>query len=99
MKEANSLKESIASRLRTARELSGLSQGQVARKLEMHRPTITEMEAGRRNVTATELKEFASIYDVSVSWLACEDSDKLDTQEDKMYLAARKLSKCGPPGL
>ena len=42
-------------RLREARKLAGLTQGQAAMKMEMHRPTISEIEAGNRNVTVTEL--------------------------------------------
>ena len=49
MKDNNSMKECIASRLRSAREMAGLSQGQVAKMLGMHRPTISEIEAGRRS--------------------------------------------------
>ena len=36
----------VAERLRLAREQAGLSQGQVARLLGKHRPTISEIEAG-----------------------------------------------------
>ena len=44
---AKDKKSTIAARIRAAREAAGLSQGQVARKLKMHRPTISEIEAGR----------------------------------------------------
>ena len=40
----------IAERLKKARELSGLSQAQVALKLNVQRPAISEIEAGRRKV-------------------------------------------------
>ena len=93
MQIKSSKSECIASRLRTARELAGLSQGQVARKMGAHRPTISEIEAGRRRVTAEELNEFAQLYCVTVSWLACEDTDSHDPDKDKIYLAARELSK------
>jgi transcriptional regulator with XRE-family HTH domain len=83
----------IASRLRLAREQAGLSQGQVAKLLEMHRPTISEIEAGRRRVSAEELAEFARIYDVSASWLTGQDGSKGDTADDRVQLAARELSK------
>ena len=47
--------EQIANRIRTARENAGLSQGQAAKLLGFQRPTISEIEAGRRRVTAVEL--------------------------------------------
>lgn len=53
----------------TARERAGLSQGAVARRLGMHRPSITWIESGERNVLAVELVVFARLYGVSVLWL------------------------------
>lgn len=86
----------VASRLRTARESAGLSQGQVARLLGFHRPTITEIEAGRRRVTVPELVRFAEIYDVPVSWLAGEAVEAPDSRRDQLELAARELAKLKP---
>lgn len=83
---------SISERLRNAREHAGLSQGQVAKMLDMHRPTISEIEAGRRKVSTDELKEFAKLYDVSVSWLT-ETESKEQQIDDKVLLAARDLTK------
>ena len=60
----------LSERLRFAREQAGLSQGQVAKMMDLHRPTISEIEAGRRRVTAEEMAEFAKIYEVSISWLS-----------------------------
>ena len=40
-----STREQIAARLRAAREAAGLSQGQVAKLLKLHRPTVSEIEA------------------------------------------------------
>jgi transcriptional regulator with XRE-family HTH domain len=79
----------IHERLRIAREQAGLSQGQTAKLLNYHRPTISEIEAGRRKVSSNELTKFAQIYDVSVAWLV-NDSEKADP---KVELAARELSK------
>ena len=86
-------KKIVASRMREARTIAGLSQGQVARMLDMHRPTISEIEAGNRNVTATELARFAEIYDVSVSWLSGQGAEKLDPYDDRVQLAFRELEK------
>jgi transcriptional regulator with XRE-family HTH domain len=85
-------KKAIAARLVLARKQSGLSQAQLARLMKLHRPSISEMEAGRRNVSVEELTALAKLYSVSVSWLACEDSDKPDVNRDKLELAARKLA-------
>jgi transcriptional regulator with XRE-family HTH domain len=93
MDKAQKKKEAIASRLALARKQAGLSQAQVAKMLNLHRPSITEAEAGRRNVTATEIAKLAEIYGVSVDWLACTDTDSTDEMKDRIQLAARELAK------
>lgn len=92
-------KQAIASRLALARKQAGLTQGQVATLLDLHRPTISEIEAGRRNVTGTELAKFADIYGVSANWLACNDSEEPDADRDRVLLAARELAKLAPNDL
>lgn len=80
----------LAKRLRAAREQAGLSQGQAAKMMGLHRPTISQIEAGVRRVTAEELSGFARIYDVSVSWIADETPEVSDPAVE---LAARELAK------
>ncbi len=86
----------IASRLRLARQMAGLSQGQVARTLDWHRPTVSEIEAGRRRVSSEELTLLADLYGVGVPWiLGNEDS----SSSDRALLAARELGKLGDEDL
>jgi transcriptional regulator with XRE-family HTH domain len=87
------IRNQIASRLRLAREAAGLSQGQVAKMMNVHRPTISEIEAGRRRVSADELTRFAEIYGVSVNWLTVEQKVESEPVEDRIMLAARLLGK------
>jgi transcriptional regulator with XRE-family HTH domain len=89
---AEGTREQIAFRLREAREAAGLSQGQAAKLLGLHRPTISEIEAGRRKVSGDELVRFAELYSVTVEWLASA-SEHSDPSEDRILLAARQLSK------
>lgn len=89
----------IALRLREARKMAGLSQGQVAKILNFHRPTVSEIEAGNRRVSAEELSLFAATYDVTVSWLLGETAEQLDTNDPRLQLAARELSKLKPDDL
>jgi transcriptional regulator with XRE-family HTH domain len=93
MSDQNEKKKIIASRLREARKMSGLTQGQVAAHLGLHRPTISEIEAGNRSVSAEELSAFAEMYEVSVAWLAGEGVEKLDPHDDRLQLAFRELKK------
>ena len=89
----------IAERLKEARKLAGLSQGHVAKMLGLHRPSVTEMEAGNRRVSADELARLAEIYDVSVVWLLGEAPETLDAQDPRLELAARELAKLKPDDL
>lgn len=89
----------IASRIREARRMSGLSQGQVAKMLGLQRPSVTEIESGNRAVAAEELAKIAEIFDVSVSWLLGEGASQLDAQDDRLQLAARELQKLKPQDL
>lgn len=87
--------KTLAQRLRNAREAAGLSQGQVANKLNLHRPSVSEIEAGRRKVSADEISSFADIYGVSTEWLI-NGNATTSAEDAKILLAARELSKMRP---
>lgn len=89
----------IGSRLKIAREQAGLSQSQVAKLMNIHRPSISEIEGGKRKVSADELGEFAKIYAVDIAWLACLDENTPDENRDAIMLAARGLAKLQPEDL
>lgn len=65
----------------------------------LHRPAISEIEAGNRSVSGEELAVFASLYEVGVGWLAGEAADKLDPYDDRLQLAFRDLKKLKPEDL
>ena len=69
----------LASRLRAAREVRGLSQQHVAKELGLPRSAITQLEAGNRSVSTLELTKLANLYIRSVSQLLDEDEDLLLT--------------------
>ena len=92
-------RQAVATRLREARKAAGLSQGQVAKMLQMHRPTISEIEAGNRRVSTDELVAFADTYDVTVSWVLGESAGQLEVSDPRLQLAARELSKLKPDDL
>jgi transcriptional regulator with XRE-family HTH domain len=86
------LRQEIAARLRLARETAGLTQAQAAKKLNLHRPSISEIEACRRRVSAEEISKLAEMYGVDVGWLT-EGSKATTDKPDKLLLAARQLSQ------
>ena len=100
MTELNLVKRAqLPERLKEARKLAGLSQGHVAKLLGLHRPSVSEMEAGNRRVSADELARLAEIYDVGVAWLLGEGPETLDAQDPRLQLAARELTKLKPDDL
>ncbi len=90
--EAIKRRKLIGSRLAIARERAGLSQSQVAAQIKLPRPSISEIEAGRRRVAAEELVRFAELYSVDMDWLAGRGEQKVDLLRDKLQLAARKVA-------
>ncbi len=99
MKDPKELRSIIASRLATARTNAGLSQTQVAAKLGLPRPSISEIEGGRRKVAAEELARFADLYSVDLNWLAGHDASRADPIRDRLQLAARKVANLRPEDL
>ena len=91
MSTQDSLRQDLATRLKLAREMAGLTQGQVARQLGWHRPTVSEIEAGRRRVLAEELKILAQLYGVNIPWLMGESEG--GGISDRARLAARQLDR------
>lgn len=84
-------REIIARRLKIARQQAGLSQGQVAAKLKMRRPSISEIESGKRKLSAQELKALAELYRVDLAWLTGSESDA--AYDERVQLAARHLAR------
>ena len=82
----------IGSRLAIARKRAGLSQSQVATELKLPRPSISEIESGRRRVAADELAMFADMYSVDMDWLAGRGEENVDVIRDRLQLAARKVA-------
>ena len=89
----------IASRLAIARKRSGLSQAQVAIKLKLPRPSISEIESGRRRVAVDEMLQFADLYRVDMDWLSGRGVEKADAIRDDLLLAARQAVDLKPDDL
>lgn len=81
----------VASRLRQARELLGLTQADVAVALGVQRTSVNAMEAGKRNVNGVELRRLGRLYRRPVEWLLGVDTPP--PAADALYRAAEKLSE------
>jgi len=85
--------QAVGQRLRNARETLGLTQEDVAGALGIQRTSVIAMEAGKRSVSALELRRLARLYRRSVSWILGEEPDaELAGDNGALYRATAELS-------
>ncbi len=58
-------KLNISTRFMMFRVKNNLSQGEVARELGLHRPTISEIEAGRQNLSIEIMISFCELINIT----------------------------------
>jgi transcriptional regulator with XRE-family HTH domain len=63
----------LGAKLKEAREYIGLKQEQVAQHLGIPRTGVSEIEKGKRNVSALELKKLAHLYQRPVQYFTGDD--------------------------
>lgn len=76
----------LGAKLREAREYVGLKQEQVAQHMELPRTAVSEIENGRRRLSAIELKRLARLYQRSVTWFTGEEAEAV-VPPDVAFLA------------
>lgn len=74
----------LGARLKEAREYVGLKQDEVAKHLGIPRTGVSEIEKGKRNVSALELKKLAHLYQRPVPYFTGDDTA---VPADVAYLA------------
>lgn len=85
----------VGQRLRSARETLGLTQEDVASALGIPRTSVISMEAGKRNVTALELRRLARLYRRRVTWILGEEPEEAEpasAEDEALYRATSELS-------
>ena len=80
-------RERLAHKLRQAREYLELSQDEVGRLVDLPRAAISLIESGQRKVDALELKRFAKIFQLSVSYFTDEAEDEIPQDRSVVFLA------------
>jgi transcriptional regulator with XRE-family HTH domain len=65
--------EEIGKRIATLRKLRGFSQEDLARLLEITRPSLAQIELGNRNITAGELLKLSDAFAISIDKLLAKD--------------------------
>lgn len=86
----------LAEKLRQAREYVGLKQEDVARRLNIPRSALSNIEAGQRKVDALELSELAKLYQRPIAWFTGEEAaatEELPAEVAHVARAAASLSQ------
>ena len=65
----------IGRRIKELRERAEVSQQRLAGMLGVSRPTITQIEKGKRKVSSDELAKLAQIFNLSVEGLLCSEEE------------------------
>lgn len=64
----------LRERLISLRDQAGISQAELAERLDVSRQTVTSWESGKTAPTRDNLKSLAALYGVTMDWLCGEDS-------------------------
>jgi transcriptional regulator with XRE-family HTH domain len=86
-------KKELAKRIKKFREDLELSQEQLAARLGLPRPSISQIEAGKREVNSTELAKLASIFEISADDLLSPILEKKMPEYTKKSIKIVKFNK------
>ena len=94
MNDEHTTHDTLAGRLKEAREYCGFSQEEVARHLGVPRTAISHIENGSRRVSALELPRLAKLYQTSMESLTGQDQKGPEPESVRMVArAAADLSE------
>ena len=73
------MQEELGRRIRAAREACRMTQEQVAERLGVVRPTVAQIEAGKRSVSSLELDRLAHLFGRDIREFVAESFEESDT--------------------
>ena len=86
-------KQELAERIKKLREDLGLSQAELAEKLNIPRPSVSQIESAQRDVSGMELAQLAKIFEISVDDILSADLEGTKCQKAKTESKAPKFNK------
>ncbi|MFH2048977.1 MAG: helix-turn-helix transcriptional regulator, partial [bacterium] len=86
-------KHKLAERIKQMREDRELSQEELAIKLSVPRPSISQLESGQRDVSSIELAKLANIFEISVNDLLSPDLEEKRSKNIKKRFKTPKFNK------
>lgn len=88
---------SFAENLKNIREKKGLSQHDLAKKLDVAQSTIGMWESGKRTPKIGELNRMARILNITISRLLIQGKEqKVDIVKNEIYIDGEKISDLEP---
>jgi len=87
-------RKELAARIAEARERSGVSQGEVAKRLDLPRSAISKMENGEQRIESLVLAAMARLYGVPIASLLA-DGEEVKATEDELPAVALLRSAGG----
>lgn len=82
----------LLQRLKEAREYLGVSQAKVAAYLAVPRSAISEIESGKRAISALELRKISRLYQKPVSWFTDNIVEGVPADVEFLARTASELS-------
>lgn len=89
--------ERLSQHLREAREFLGLSQEFVAEQLGLSRVAVSAIETNKRKVSSVELKQFARLYHLDLSFFFDEPAASGRPVDDQTVVALFRTTKTLSP--
>lgn len=86
-------KQKLAGRIKRFREDLSFSQEELASKLGLPRPSISQIESGQRDISSMELVKLAKIFEVSVDDLLSPDLEEKEYKYSEKDLKMPKFNK------
>ena len=77
------ISKKIGARIRALREEIGLSQEELAKRLGVSRPTVSQIENSERKITAEELYKLSKIFNISLDDLISQDKIEVILEKGK----------------
>lgn len=88
----------IGKRIKELREKAGLSQREVAIKIGIKRPTISQIENGERKISAEEILEFSKLFNVTPNnMLELEEELEVVLEKKKTIEEAKPKERINVP--
>ncbi len=87
-------RKKLGERIKELREDFNYSQDELAKKIKVSRPAISQIESGTRDINSTELANIAKVFDVSMdTLLEIYDEEEKPKQRSSGDLQIRATSK------